>query len=184
MGILEKRRNWCYDMKVRNEDELELYRQSKFIVNNISSALVTGEGTYKVIEFMNELIKLYEEHLSFKEAAIRTDEAINDQDFAALNKQKQKLERTLDSVREKRIKDQRMIFQLESRITSLQSENTLTQVGHDDKTEQQAISAAEGILAKLQQKLSKHQEIAPLVDKLSRIVSKSKKRVINLDLAE
>ena len=84
---------------------------------------------------MIELTAIYEEHIQAKESAIRIDKAITNQDLAALNKQKQKLEKVLEFIREMRIKDQRLIFQLESKINSLQGENTLTNQEHDDKTE-------------------------------------------------
>lgn len=167
-------------LKRSQEREIALCVEAKNEQMRLRDLLSAG-NVPEALALMKHQINIYEEQLSCKEVAAKLVEERYQRHLELVEKEKNDLQRELDSVKEARVNDQRALYDLERRVAYLESDARLTTVSEEAKaTERVAIQAADNVLGKLRDKLKTSDEAQPFLETINRQGNKNRSRATNL----
>jgi len=167
-------------LKRSQEREIALCVEAKNEQMRLRDLLSAG-NVPEALALMKHQINIYEEQLNCKETAAKLVEGRYQRHLELVEKEKNDLQRELDSVKEARVNDQRALYDLERRVAYLESDARLTLVSEEAKaTERVAIQAADNVLGKLKDKLKTSDEAQPFLETINRQGNKNRSRATNL----
>lgn len=178
---LERTRQGIHEVKERHEEEIGMYIATQQKIGELSYSISKNKKTAEIMELMKDLTHMFEDQLQHKDAAIKFQEKLNEQENGVLKNKLKRLENKLQTTENIRLIDQKTIYKLESQREISENDNGFNINVIDQETELLSIQAADEILSRLKEKLNKTQDLSTFVAKLDHQITRHKNKIISLN---